>query len=154
VQRIEEGRGVEVKDVFEGDTFFVNDVNSSRAASQWDCLISRIHRFEDKWLFVGNGLLVPRPLLGAIRESVDAGRRKERVSAGEFFRSCSHEWRRFVLEEHEERFRNLRLANTEGDPIEFSSAEYEAPDAEAVASALSGDPAIEEITEAGAPAGT
>jgi hypothetical protein len=151
VQRIDEGRGVEVKDVFEGDTFFVNDIDTSGSASRWDCLIGRIHQLEGQWLFASDRFRVPRPMLPAVRECVEAGRRKARVPAAEFFRSHSHEWRRFVLDEHAGRLKGLRLETTDGDPIEFSTAEYDAPDPDAVASALAG---FAEIAQAGEPPGT
>jgi hypothetical protein len=150
-QRVEAGRGVELKDLFEGDTFFVRDVSTSRTAARWDCIAGRLHFFENKWLFAGDGFLVPRELLPRVVERVKAGSAEAGMTAGAFFRSRSHEWRRFVLEEHADRMANPRLVNFEGDPIEFSSAEYEAPDADEVASVLGGAPMFEETTEAGGP---
>jgi hypothetical protein len=146
-QRIEAGRGVELKDLFEGDTFFVRDVSTSRTAAKWDCIAGRLHRFEDNWLFAGDGFLVPRELLPRIVERVKAGSAETGMTAGEFVRSRSHEWRPLVVERNAEQLANQSLLNYEGDRIEFSSAEYEAPDEEAVATVLVGAPMFEETSE-------
>jgi hypothetical protein len=148
VQRLEIGRGAEVREVFTGESYFVDDVSTSRRSHRWDCILSRLHRFEGKWLFLGDGFLVPRPLLPRLRDEVEAGARESGLPAAEYFRSRSHEWRRTVVEAHEEQWKGLRVVNFEGDPLEISAAEYEIGDTNAVASVLAGLPMFKEQTDA------
>jgi hypothetical protein len=149
VQRIEKGRGAEIQDVFSGDSLFVADVNLSNSGSQWDCLIGRMHRWKGQWIFAGNGLLVPRGHLNALRERVEAGSRDTGMSAAEYFRSRSHQWRREIVGMADRFKENLKIVNFEGDPIEFSAAEYEVTDPAQAASALLHTGEFEETQESG-----
>jgi hypothetical protein len=99
-QRVESGRGIEVKDVFGSGAFFVEDVSTSRTVAPGACIVGRLHQFEDKWLFAGNPFIMPPQLRASVVERVKAGSSEAGTTEAEFFRSRSHEWRRFVLEEH------------------------------------------------------
>jgi hypothetical protein len=146
VQRIEPGRGVELKDLFAGEPVFVNDVSSSKSVAKWDCIVSYIHQFAGKWQFVGNGTLLNRSLLDRFRELVDEGSREAGMTAAEFVRSRSHQWHRTIGRLHDEQYNDLRLVNAEGETLELCSAEYEVSDPDAVAAALNTAPMFEETT--------
>jgi hypothetical protein len=139
VQRVEKGTGVELKDLFSEDRFFVEDVSSSRSMVRWDCVINRIYRSEGHWYFVGDGTGVPRTLLPELLARIDREMRETGEPAAAFLRSTSHRWQRVVHELHRAQFANLSVRNTEGDELEFCSAEYrvlnEAPLVAALAAA-------------------
>ncbi|HEY7392166.1 MAG TPA: SEC-C metal-binding domain-containing protein [Bryobacteraceae bacterium] len=128
VQRVEKGKGVELKNLFEDKRFFLYDVSSSRSLVRWDCVLSRVHQFKEKWYFVGNGITAPRSalaqLIGKIeQESKDAGQ-----TPAAFVRSNSHRWHRVVQEMAAQRLADLRVVNAEGDELEFCSALYRIED--------------------------
>jgi hypothetical protein len=114
----------------------VHDVNTSNSAATWDCIVTRIHELNGKWLFAGNGTLLDRSLLDAAREQIELESTEAGITAGEYVRSRSHEWRRRIERLHADRLAGLRIVNFEGDPIEFSTAEYEVTDESRVAGAL------------------
>lgn len=137
VQRIERGRGVEVKDYIAGGTLFINDVTTSQESAQWDCVMAYIFQHGGRWEFFSDGIRVPRDLAAKIAEMAETGARENQTTAIEYFRSRSHEWRRMAEKAGRESIENLRIANAEGDPLEFSAAIYEVTgDAEAAKSAL------------------
>ena len=76
VQRVEEGRGIEVRNVYRGDRFFVNDRTSSKEAVRWDCLLTRVEHFEGRYEWSGNGQAVPRNLLGPLQEFIETESRR------------------------------------------------------------------------------
>jgi Protein of unknown function (DUF2384) len=135
-QRIEEGKGVEIKDLFEGDRFFVHDVSCSRSMVRWDCVLARIYQSEGRWYFAGNGFGVPRNLLPILTEQVEQESREAGESAAAFVRANSHRWHRVVEELSREQWAGLRVVNAEGDELEFCSAVYRIDDESALASAL------------------
>jgi SEC-C motif len=135
VQSVEEGRGVELKDVCAGDRFFVHDVSSSRELVRWDCVLSRVEEFDGKRLFAGNGMIVPRQFLPDFLVLIETESRAAQQTSAEFVRANSHRLHRVIHEMHEERLANLRVVNAEGDSIEFCSAAYEVRDAAAALAA-------------------
>jgi hypothetical protein len=138
IQRVERGRGIEVKDYFGGEPFFVHDVSSSRSSAQWDCLVAYFFERDGRWEFFGDGFNVPRAFLPQLTAMVEAGAREARLSPSAYFRRRSHEWRRIVIAEAA---RAPRIVNAEGDELELSAAIYEAADpAAAEAAILAGAP--------------
>jgi hypothetical protein len=129
VARLERGRGAEIRDTFAGDTLFVEDVSTSRNARPGDLLLTRAQYFEGRWVFLGDGLIVPPAVAAAIREAIGG-------DAGEVLRSRFPEWRRLIVNEHADSGDLRVVVNAEGDPLEFSSAEYEVADAAEAAARL------------------
>ena len=136
VQRIEEGKGVKIKDVFEGDGFFVHDVSCSRSMARWDSVLARVHQSEGVWYFAGNGLGVPRNLMLQFIERIERESREAGQALAAFVRANSHRWHRVVREMTQEQLAGLRLMNYEGDAIEFCKASYEVKDRGEVLKAL------------------
>jgi hypothetical protein len=144
--RIEEGVGVELRDVFTGDQMFVRDVSSSKSLVRWDCVLNRVFHFEGRSEFSGNGFLVPRNLLQPLMDRVREGAQAARRDPAEHLRMMSHEWGRAVEEIRRHQMRDLRVVNAEGDEIEFSSSTYQLIDEKAAAVALAAAKVFEETT--------
>ena len=139
VQRVEEGRGIEVMDVFRGDRLFIDDVTSSREVVKWDCLLARVEFYGGRHVLAGNGDRVTRAGLGPLKEFVETESRKAGQTPAEFVSANAHRMHRRLVEMHRERTRDFRMANALGEPIEFSSAEYRVVgDESAVVEALRG----------------
>ncbi|SPE35390.1 putative SEC-C motif domain protein [Candidatus Sulfopaludibacter sp. SbA6] len=153
VQRVEPGKGVEMKDVFAGDRFFVADVSSSRSLVQWDCVLQRVEEFEGRRMFGGLGMLVRRELLPKLVAVVEEDSRAMGRTPADYVRAYSHRWYRVVTELHQETMRDLKMVNAEGDAIVFSSAAYEILDEEALVAALSSVKVFEDTSSARDPAG-
>jgi len=54
--RVEPRSGVQLRDIFAGDSYFVHDISSSHTMHRWDCLLVRIQFLEGRWLMTGNGM--------------------------------------------------------------------------------------------------
>jgi tetratricopeptide (TPR) repeat protein len=143
IQRIDEGAGVELKDLCAGDTFFVHDVTTSRERVKWDCMLSRVEELDGKRVFSGVGTLVPRPLVERLLEWIETERQGEGQSAAGFVRANSHRLHRVLNEMARDQFKGLHVVNAEGDPLEFCSAEYDVGDEAAVVEALRGSAELE-----------
>jgi hypothetical protein len=148
VQRVEEGTGIELKDVFEGDVFFVHDVSSSRELVSWDAIFSRVEEWEGRRLFTGNGVIVPRRLLPEIVSQIETESRDAGQRAAEYVRANSHRWYRLLRDRANEKRQDLKIVTAEGDDLEFCSATYTVRDQAAVADRLSKAGAFEETTNA------
>jgi hypothetical protein len=136
VRNVEKGRGVELTNTLQEETFFVADVSTSRTARTGEHIAGHIQLFEDKWLFVGDSLRVPLPAVERIRAEVETGSRAAGLSPAGFFRARGHQWHRWIVEGYAESTPLPKIVNAEGDSMEFASAEYAAPDADSVAAAL------------------
>ncbi len=68
VHRVEEGRGIEVRNVYRDGLLFVKDISSSKELVKWDCLLSRVEFFEEVHTFAGNGQIVPRTFIEPLKE--------------------------------------------------------------------------------------
>jgi tetratricopeptide (TPR) repeat protein len=146
VQSIRPGIGVELKDLFAGNQFFVHDVSSSRSAARWDCMLTRVQEFEGRWIFSGNGLMVPRPLLPRLVAIVEEESQAAGQAPAEFVRANSHRWHRVLNQLHRDQIAGLRIVNPEGDEMEFSSATYGIRDEEGLVAALSATEVFVETT--------
>ncbi|MCU1330701.1 MAG: motif domain protein [Bryobacterales bacterium] len=151
VQRVEEGRGVELKDIFAGDTFFVHDVSCSLSVVRWDCMVCRIYRFQGRWYVFGTGLSVPRQELTPLIQQVERESQESGESAAAYVRDNSHRWHRVIRELYEERLAGLCLVNAEGDELEFCAAVYRIEDETALAAALEAAEAFEAESDDGGP---
>jgi plasmid stability protein len=136
IQRVDRGRGIEVKDYFAGDTLFISDVTSSREAAQWDCLIGYLYQRDGRWELFSDGLRVPRLQLAKVVEVVESGARDVKLPPADYFRSHSHEWGRVVTRIATEWLDGVEVTNAEGDALEFCEAVYEVTEPVAVEAAL------------------
>jgi hypothetical protein len=154
VQRVEEGRGVEVRNVYRGDPFFVHDVSSSRELVKWDGLLSRVEYFEERYTFTGNGQKVPRTLLKPFQDLIEAESRKARLKPAEFVEANSHLLPRKLVELHGRLMEGFTVTDSTGEPIEFSTATYEiVGDLPPVVAGLLAIQGVQEVTSKEDPAG-
>src|ERR1035438_4439396 len=58
-EAVEEGRGVQLRDLSGGETIFVHDITASRELVRGDCMLSRIERLDGKLTFVSDFFSVP-----------------------------------------------------------------------------------------------
>lgn len=136
VQRIDRGIGVELKDVFSGEKFFVHDVTTSREAVHWDCLLGRVQNYEAKWIFTNNGMIVPRAMLPALIERVEEASQTSGLSPADYVRANSHRMHRIFEDLYAEQDARFRVVNAEGDDLVLSAASYRVQDEDAVAATL------------------
>jgi len=136
VQRVEEGKGVEIKNLFEDERFFVDDVSCSRSMTRWDCVMGRVYESQGRWYFMGMVHCFPRGMMRQFIERIEEESREVGQGAAAFVHAHSHRWPRVVDEMAEEQMAGLRLVNFEGDPVEFSAAVYRVEDEGAVLRAL------------------
>jgi hypothetical protein len=140
--RVEEGKGVELRDYFGGEPFFVHDVRSSRALVKWDCLLTRVEKKGARTAFSGNGTQIPRSMLPRLLERIEQARRPDQTPS-EFVRAGAHRiWR--MVRDLAEDTPPPQLANTDGEKFEFSSATYEVRDPAALEAALRACPGLDE----------
>ncbi len=144
VERVVPGSGIDVHDVFGGDRMFVHDVSSSKSMHRWDCLLTRTQFYEGRWIFAGNGTLVPRNLLDPLRDIVERESRAARQSPAQFMLANSHRIHREVYELFERGLDNIRVVNNEGEEVSFGKADYETTDEAAVLAKLR---SLEELEE-------
>lgn len=135
-QRVEEGAGVELQDLFAGDRFFVHDVSCSRSMVRWDCVLSRIYGSEGRWYLAGIGISVPRPLLPRLTEQIERESREAGQPPATFVRANSHRWHRVIEELAQDQLAGLRVVNAEGDELEFCAADYRIQDEAPLVAAL------------------
>jgi hypothetical protein len=153
VQRVEEGTGIELKDLFAGYTFFVHDVSSSRGLVQWDAIFTRIEEWQGRMLFTGNGVVVARHVLREIVDKIETESSAAAQSAAEYVRANSHRWYRVLRDRLGEKLRNLKVVTPEGDSMEFCSATYAVRDQAAAEEQLTRSKIFEETTRPDDPPG-
>lgn len=146
VERVEQGRGIGLRDLCSAEQYFVHDVSSSRTLVRWDCVINRIEFFEGKWVFGGNGTLVPRALAGELLDRIVAEAKRARQRPADWVRANSHRLHRMTYELSEERLAGMHVVNFEGDPLEISVARYRVLDEAALVSTLQHVPELEDHT--------
>lgn len=149
VERVEPEKGVELKDRFAGDRFFIQDVSSSRSLVRFDATLTRVMQFEGRWEFAGNGLIIPRMMLPSFAERIERESSEAGQSPADYLGAHSHRWHRLVAEMRHEHLRGLRVVNAEGDDLEFSSATYAVTDEAAVLPALRAAKVFEDTTSDG-----
>lgn len=144
VERVEPGSGVQLRDIFVGDSHFVHDISSSRSLHRWDCLLVRLQFLEGRWLMTGNGINVPRNTLNALVEFVERESRKAKQDAAEFVRANSHRLHRVLRDVFERNLAGIRVVNNEGEEISIGNAEYQVSDKAAVVAKFR---SVEELEE-------
>jgi len=146
VQKIKRGVGIEVKDVFAKDQFFIHDVSASKGRSVWDCLFARVQEYQGKTIFSANALVLPRNVVAKLRATIEAESEASGMPAEEYVRRNSHKWYVLVRQLGREAVSKLEVRNAEGSPIEFCSAEYRIRDRDGLIAALRAQRMFEDVT--------
>ncbi|HEY3822973.1 MAG TPA: hypothetical protein VGL82_00365, partial [Bryobacteraceae bacterium] len=136
VQETKPGTGIELKDIFSGETLFVHDVSTSNNAARWDGLFARVVPGERGAEVTGAVEIVPRQNIEAIREWMEEDRAG--TSWPEYLKANWPRIRRQSFDIAEERLESLRLTNTDGEELLFSKAIYSVADEQAVVAVLRG----------------
>ncbi len=123
VQEAVPGKGCNIKDIFSGDEFFVNDVSSSYSFVRYDIVFLHLLKMNGKYYTSGAGSCVPssakkdvisyldRKLQGHLANSNDA------LTMGQFVRKYPHYLNHFVLDYKSE---ESGLITPEGHVLCFS----------------------------------
>ncbi|OIP92127.1 MAG: hypothetical protein AUK26_05380 [Syntrophaceae bacterium CG2_30_58_14] len=82
VQAVREGEGLTIRDLFTGETMNVAEVSGSYEAVQWDLVQVRIYRMDGKCRFGGNGQIMPRRRIEALKAYLDNARRAFQADTG------------------------------------------------------------------------
>jgi len=146
LQKLKRGVGIEVKDVFAKDQFFIHDVSASKSRSLWDCLFARVQEYQGRTIFSANAVMVPRNVAGKLRATIEAESEAAGMPAEEYVRRNSHKWYVLVRQLGREAVSKLDVRNAEGSPIEFCSAEYRIRDRDGLTAALRAQRMFEDVT--------
>jgi hypothetical protein len=142
--KIEKGRGVHMRDAFDGATFFVEDITTSREQVKGSYGLVRVQFLDGRYILAGNGTMVHPDAAEELKEFVRKESRKARQGEAEFVRAHSHTLRQWVAGWHQRRMENLRVVDRAGDELEFCTARYEVLDGPVLLSKLR---SLEELVE-------
>jgi hypothetical protein len=144
IECVEQGSGIHVHDLGTDDRFFVHDVSSSNSLVRWDALLARAQFLEGRWIFAGDGMVVPRRLLDRLLRMIDEEAGMAGQSRAEFLRSNSHRMERMVQGLHQEFVAGIKVVNNENEDVEFGRSEYGVQDQPALLTLFR---SIEELRE-------
>ncbi len=138
VTGIERGRGVHIKDIFDNNEIFVNDIRSSRKMTKWDIGAMRVIKTLGKFYLSGAGCLLPATFKD---DMIRFGResflrfKKEKPGATwqEFFKERGHTFIKFA---YIRAAQPPKIVTPEGDPILFTKAVYKVKDYDKAVNAL------------------
>jgi hypothetical protein len=147
VQEVREGSGVVFKDLLVGDRFFVEDVNTSRAASIWDCYLARVEDTAGHKYLTAVVLSIPRSVVAPLLDWAIGEHTRSGLSWDAFLRANSHRLRQRASGLLKKPAPTPRVLSAEGDPMVFSRAMYELLDEDALRGALDASEAFERVEE-------
>ena len=144
VEAVEEGRGIELRDLASGDILFVHDVTASRGLVVGDCTLCRIEKLDGKYHFVSDGFTVPPAVRGELLKLIDKEARAAGKTPVEYVRRSGNLLYRKIRQLSDKWLKNLQVVNREGDAIEFCRADYGVLDEPALLAKLR---SLEELKE-------
>ncbi len=128
VQWTNPGMGLEVKDVFCGDRFFLYDEHYSRMLYKWDLVYAGLLRVRGIYFLSGfDPIILPPRLRDEIEESILQVYRDEdgaKESMAEFFRQNSSELFAVIENAARNYHQHTHLKNADGDPLFFVTLQY------------------------------
>jgi len=128
VEKVDKGIGVHLADLLTGQKVFVHDVSSSQQLVEWDCILSRVQKEGERYLFSGNGQLMPRPTIRPVVEKLREEFAESKLDAASFYRQQFPSIRRRLLERLAEFRANIDVRTAEGDRLLISKAKYAVED--------------------------
>ncbi len=144
VEAVEEGRGVELRDLASGDIIFIHDVTASRGLVVGDCTLTRIEKLDGKYHFVSDGFSVPPAVRGELLKLIDKEARAAGKTPVEYVRRSGNLLYRKIRQLSDKWLKNLQVVNREGDAVEFCRADYGVVDEPALLAKLR---SLEELKE-------
>ena len=138
VTGIERGRGIYIRDLFENNEIFVNDIRSSRGMTKWDIGAMRIIKTLGKFYISGAACLLPAT---GKNEMIRFGKEsflrfkmeKPEATWQQFFKEHGHTFIKFA---HIKAAQPPKIVTPEGDPVLFAKAIYKVKDYNKAVSAL------------------
>jgi hypothetical protein len=143
-ESVDEGRGIHLRDLAEGDTIFVHDVTASRELLPGDCIVSRIEELDGKLMFVSDGSTIPPAVKGEFLKLIDKEARAAGLTRVEYVRRSGNTLCRKIRRLSDQWLKNLRVVNREGEEIAFCSAAYRVLDEAALLTRLRSLPELQE----------
>jgi hypothetical protein len=144
---IERGRGVHIKDLFENNEIFVNDIRSSKKMTKWDIGAMRVIKTMGKFYLSGATCLLPATgkddMIRFGKESF-LGFKKEKPGAiwKEFYKERGYTFIKFA---YMKAAQPPKIVTPEGDPILFANAIYKVKDYDRALNALYEIPALKHL---------
>ncbi len=138
VTDIERGRGIRIKDLFDNNEIFVNDISSSKKMTKWDIGAMRVIKTLGKFYLSGAICLLPATskddMIEFGKESfLGFKKKKEGATWQEFFKERGYTFIKFA---YKKAAQTLKIVTPEGDPILFAKAIYKVKDYETALNAL------------------
>jgi len=143
-ESVEEGRGIQLRDLATGDTIFVHDVTASRELVPGDCILSRIEDLDGKLCFVSDGFTLPPAVRDEFLKLIDKEARAAGQTRVEYVRRNGNRLYRKIRNLSDKWLKNLQVVNREGDAVEFCHADYSVLDEPALLAKLR---SLEELKE-------
>lgn len=150
VTGIEMGRGIHIKDLFENNEIFVNDIRSSRRMTKWDIGALRVIKTLGKFYLSGAACLLPATRRGdMIRFGNESFLRfkteKPNATWQDFFKEHGYTFINFAFMKATE---IPKIVTPEGDSILFAKAVYKVKDYDTAVNALYEIPDLELVESA------
>lgn len=135
---IERGIGIHIKDLFNDNEIFVNDIRSSRGMTIWDICAMRVIKTLGKFYLSGAACLLPAT---AKNEMIRFGKKsylrfkmeKSEATWQEFFKERGYTFIEFA---HMKATQPPMIVTPEGDPVLFAKAVYKVKDYNKAVNAL------------------
>jgi len=143
-EAVEEGRGVQLRDLATGEIIFVHDVTASRELVRGDCILTRIEQLDGKFMFVSDGFSVPAAVKDEFLQFIDTEAGASGQTRLEYVRRRGNLLYRQIRKLTDKWQRNLQIVNREGDAFELCHADYSVLDEPALLAKLR---SLEELLE-------
>ncbi len=127
VTGIERGRGIYIRDLFDNNEIFVNDIRSSRGMTKWDIGAMRVIKTLGKFYLSGAACLLPATgkddMIRFGKESfLRFKKEKPEATWQEFFKEFGHTFIKFA---YIKAAQPPTILTPEGDPVLFAKAIYQ-----------------------------
>ena len=145
VTGIERDRGIHIRDLFDNNEIFVNDIRSSRRMTKWDIGALRVIKTLGKFYLSGAACLLPATrkadMIQFGKESfLRFKMEKPEATWQDFFKERGHTFINFAFMKAAQA---PKIVTPEGDPILFTKAVYEVKDYDKAVNALYEIPDLE-----------
>ncbi len=131
VQKVIAGRGMYLKELFEGEVRFVHETSASRHVCKWDIIYAGLAGARGVYFLSDFGMIVIPPRLKSIVEkgicSIYKVQKKNSREVRHFLRFRSAEVFAFIQNVMED-YESYHIKNAEGDPLLYSTLHYRIAD--------------------------
>ena len=121
--KLEKG-GLHLRDVFDGETYFVESFLASRTCAKGDYTLTRVQLLDGRYLLPGDGTPMTRDFLDAMKEFIAKGSLAAGQTEAEFVRANSHRVRRYLLGLRARAMEEQEIVDEDDEVLEACSANY------------------------------